>query len=122
MQGYDDAFYTLGNHTIRFGGGFERMRNNIVAPSSPAGLFTFGSTADFIAGRVQNFSAQLPGSIPEKGLRQTLGAGYILDDWKIRRNLTLNIGLRYESTTNPAEMHGNISRLVHLTDSAPTLD
>ena len=121
IQGYDDAFYTHGNHTIRFGGGFERMRNDIVATSSPAGLYTFSSTADFIAGRVQNFSAQLPGSVPEKGLRQTLGAGYVLDDWKARKNLTLNLGVRYEATTVPTEVHGNLSRLVNLTDSAPTL-
>ena len=121
IQGYDDAFYTLRNHTIRFGGGVERMRDNIIATSSPAGLYTFGSTADFIAGRVQNFSAQLPGSIPEKGLRQTLGAGYVLDDWKARKNVTLNLGVRYEATQVPTEVHGNISRLVNLTDPAPTL-
>lgn len=121
IQGYDDAFYTVRNHTIRFGGGFERMRNNIVATSSPAGLYTFSSTADFIAGRVQNFQAQLPGSIPERGLRQTLGAGYVLDDWKALRNLTLNIGLRYEAITVPTEVHGNLSRLVNMTDSAPKL-
>jgi hypothetical protein len=121
IQAYDDAFYTLGNHTIRFGGGIERMRNNIVATSSPAGLFTFGSTADFISGRVQNFSAQLPGSVPEKGLRQTLGAGYALDDWKALHNLTLNLGVRYEATTVPTEVHGNLSRLVNLTDLAPAL-
>ena len=121
IQGYDDAFYTIRNHTIRFGGGFERMRNNIVATSSPAGLYTFQSTADFIAGRVQNFQAQLPGSIPEKGLRQTLGAGYVLDDWRAAHNLTVNIGLRYEATTVPTEVHGNLSRLVNLTDATPTL-
>lgn len=121
IQGYDDAFYTIGNHTIRFGGGFERMRNDIVATSSPAGLYTFASAADFIAGRVQNFQAQLPGSIPEKGLRQTLGAGYVLDDWKARKNLTLNVGVRYEATQVPTEVHGNLSRLVNLTDPAPKL-
>jgi hypothetical protein len=121
IQGYDDAFYTIKNHTIRFGGGFERMRNNIVATSSPAGLFTFGSTADFIAGRVQNFQAELPDSITERGLRQTLGAGYVLDDWKARHNLTLNLGVRYEATTVPTEVHGNLSRLVNLTDPAPKL-
>ena len=122
IQAYDDAFYTLRSHTIRFGGAFEYMANNIVATSSPAGLYTFGSTADFIAGRVQNFSAQLPGSTPEKGLRQTLGAGYVVDDWKARSNLTLNLGLRYEAVTVPTEVHGHLSRLVNLTDPAPTLD
>ena len=97
------------------------MRNNIVATSSPAGLYTFGSTADFVAGRVQNFSAQLPDSVPERGLRQTLAAGYVLDDWKAMHNLTLNLGIRYEASTVPTEVHGNLSRLVNLTDSAPTL-
>lgn len=121
IQGYDDAFYTVRNHTIRFGGGFERMRNNIVATSSPAGLYTFSSTADFIAGRVQNFSAQLPGSVPERGLRQTLGAAYVLDDWKALHNLTLNIGLRYEATNVPTEVHGNLSRLATLTSATPKL-
>src|SRR5260370_10007754 len=121
IQGYDDAFYTFKNHTIRFGGGFERMRNNIVATSSPAGLFTFGSTADFIAGRVQNFQAQLPDSIPERRLRQRLGAGYVVDDWKALHNLTLTLGIRYDATTVPSEVDGHLSRLVNLTDSAPKL-
>lgn len=121
IQAYDDAFYTFRRHTIRFGGAFERMRDNIIATSSPAGLYTFGSVEDFIAGRVLNFSAQLPGSIPEKGLRQTLAGGYVLDDWKALPNLTLNIGLRYEATTVPTEVHGNLSTLRNLTDPAPHL-
>jgi hypothetical protein len=95
--------------------------NNIVATSSPAGLFTYGSTADFIAGRVQNFQAELPDSVTEQGLRQTLGAGYVLDDWKARHNLTLNLGVRYEASTVPTEVHGNLSRLVNLTDPVPKL-
>ncbi len=120
-QAYDDAFYTIHNHTLRFGFALENMHNNIVATSSPAGLYTFGSTADFIAGRVQLFSAQLPGSAPEKGLIQWLAGGYFVDDWKARPNLTLNLGVRYEATSTLTERHDLLSTLRNLTDPAPHL-
>jgi len=121
IQAYDDAFYTHGNHTIRFGGAFENMHNNIVATSSPAGLWTFASTFNFLTNLPQNFSAELPGSNSERGLRQVLGAGYILDDWKALPNLTFNLGVRYEATTVPTEAHGYLSTLLNLTDTTPHL-
>ena len=39
----------------------------------------------------------------EVGLRETLLAAYIQDDWRARSNLTFNLGLRYEFTTRPSD-------------------
>jgi hypothetical protein len=121
IQAYDDAFYIHGNHTIRFGGGFENMRNNIVATSSPAGLWTL--CFDFQL--PHKFAAKLLGGAPRLELRAGFasGAGCWLypRHWKALPNLTFNLGVRYEATTVPTEAHGYLSTLLNLTDPTPHL-
>ena len=48
-------------------------------------------------------NALAPGGSHEVGLREKLFAGYIQDDWRFRKNLTVNLGLRYEATTRPTD-------------------
>jgi len=50
--------------------------------------------ADFVLDRVQTAQATLISS--EVGQRQWRAAGYINDDFRVRPNLTLNVGIRYE--------------------------
>jgi hypothetical protein len=117
FQGYDDAFFTHGTHTIKFGGGVERMQNNALGLSNPNGLFTFGSLSDFLTNHPNKFNSGLAETLRTRGYRQTLFGVYIQDDWRLRHNLTLNLGVRYETVTVPKELIGQLASLVGISDT-----
>lgn len=105
VQFYDDAFYTRGTHALKFGFAFERMQYNILEQLSPNGRMNGYSLEAFLTNAPHQLNALAPGGSYEVGLRESLFAGYIQDDWRFRQNLTFNIGLRYEATTRPTDSH-----------------
>jgi hypothetical protein len=98
-QAYDDAFWTHGSHTLKLGGGVERMIYNFRAFQEPGGRWKFSGLSTFLRGVPKSLEAGLPSTVDTRQMHQTLVAGYINDDWKLRSNLTVNLGLRYEMTT-----------------------
>jgi len=121
FQGYDDAFLTRGIHAIKFGIAVERIDFNLFGLVGPGGQYGFGSLARFLTNRPTNFVAALPSAVTPRGLRQTIFGGYIQDDIRWRPSLTLNVGLRYEMSTVPTEVHGKLTALRNITDTAPHL-
>jgi hypothetical protein len=120
IQAYDDASLTKGTHLIKFGFAFERMQlNNRILPDN--GNFKFGSLQDFLTNQPKTFNGAPPSNVTGHGDRQTLFGGYLQDDWRLRHNLTLNLGLRYEMVTVPTEVQNKISNLVTFTSPAPKL-
>jgi hypothetical protein len=118
-QFYDDAFWTHGNHTWKFGGGVERMQYNYEAFQNQGGLWKFSTIADLLTNNAHHFEEGIPRAISPRELRQSLFAGYVQDNWRFRPNLTLNIGLRYEMTTVINDAQGKITSLVNISDPAP---
>lgn len=120
-QLYDDAFLTKGVHSLKFGFVIENMRHTPVNAPGPNGSFAFSSLVSFL--QASPTSTKSPGQITDAALRQTLFGGYIQDDWRIRPNLTVNLGLRYEMVTGVTTPDNKfISSLRNfITDSAPHL-
>ena len=115
-QAYDDLFWTKGIHNLKMGFAFERVQLNAFDPA-PAGEVAFGTLADpNNNGFLTNNPIVLFAPVPSKpfihfNFRSSIFGGYVQDDIRLRPTLTLNLGLRYEMSTVPAEIHGNLSAL-----------
>lgn len=121
FQAGEDAFLTRGSHALKFGGVIERMQDNALNFSNANGAFRFTSLANFLTNRPQNFQGNRTLKIPDIGLRQTLLGAYAQDDIRVRKDLTLNAGLRYEMVTVPTEAYNRISNLRNMSDAQPQI-
>jgi Carboxypeptidase regulatory-like domain/TonB dependent receptor/TonB-dependent Receptor Plug Domain len=119
FQGYDDAFYTVGKHSIKFGAAYELMHLNVTALTDPNGIWFFNSLTDFLTNNPNKFQGGVASSLTPRNISQSIIGGYVQDDWRLKPNLTLNLGLRYEMTTVPTEANGKFANLRNLSDPLP---
>jgi outer membrane receptor protein involved in Fe transport len=120
FQGYDDAFWTHGTHSLKFGGGVEREQLNRLSHTDPSGVFTFNTLLDFLTNNPHRFTGENFSSVRGQGLRQTIFGVYAQDDWRVRPNLTLNLGLRWEMATVIHDYRGGMVNLLNIaTDAMP---
>jgi hypothetical protein len=101
----DNVNYTRGNHNFRFGGEIRPIR--LYTDRQGGITYTYSNLQSFLAGTLQSVqyagdvSAPSPfdGSTGQPLAKQTYYITYAQDEWKLRPNLTLNYGLRYEYYT-----------------------
>ncbi|MGC2183322.1 MAG: carboxypeptidase regulatory-like domain-containing protein [Terriglobales bacterium] len=109
----DTLTWIRGRHSLKFGIDFRRQQRNFYQVTAPRGFFDFGGvyTNDLSTANGGNGLADLLLGIPDaneqdflQGLYPTrywdLGA-FVQDDFRIRPNLTINLGVRY-NITSPA--------------------
>lgn len=125
----DSLSYTNGNHTFKFGGTILQREVELFRPIAGKGAFKIYGNGDFTqcpgapgsptlaqsgttgfeqADLLIGFmcSYQIGTQVGDIITRNYENAVFGQDDWRVSNKLTLNLGLRYEYLTNPAEING----------------
>jgi hypothetical protein len=121
----DNVSWTHGQHAVKFGVDIRKSLFDVLKGDPYFGQTYYGAIfssssdapnsglplADFLMG----FPSFVNGSpmINKGRQRNAYFGGYVQDDWKARRKLTLNLGLRYELYTQPIDQH-NLGSLFNI--------
>jgi hypothetical protein len=90
--------FTIAKHTLRAGVLFEGGWWDSTQQSNANGTFTFSSLEDFLAGRARTYTRRV--GDPDVSYSQYEAGWYLQDDFKLRKNLAMSLGLRQEVQTN----------------------
>lgn len=103
-QYQDVASYTVGRNAIKFGFDLRRYLLSALSANNSKGAWAFGTLADFI----NNSATSLTQAINTSSFVATEWdhAYFFQDDLKATKNLTLNLGLRYQYSTVPLGLFG----------------
>jgi len=94
---------TSGKHLWTLGGTVNRVRLRADVPDGFGGVYLFGSLADFLAGSPDQFR-QVFGN-PHVDFPVTSFGGFVQDHWTLTRQLTLDLGVRYDFERLPAQFN-----------------
>jgi hypothetical protein len=102
-------------HTWKFGGEFRYLQVNERNFANPDGGFTFDGTvtgsdvADFLLGATSTTNAPYTQAAEQfLDSRTRYGGAFAQDSWKVKSNLTLNLGLRWEVSMPWYDTQGKI--------------
>ncbi len=106
----DNFSWVLGRHNLKFGFEYRLSMNFEINRPTLAGSFTFGPLSTGQPGTATSgngYASQLLGLMTNYSVRETqildrrstYWAWFVQDDWKLSRDLTVNLGLRWELDT-----------------------
>ncbi len=117
----DTVTWVKGKHIIKLGGELDKWQDNQAWDNKRSGSFDFNGIftrnpadpnssglgyADFLIGEPDTWSVN---NAPETGMRDWNVQLFAQDDYKVKRNLTLNLGVRYQLQTGWVEQHNRLA-------------
>lgn len=97
----DTVSWLYGSHSLKLGGEYRQFLNNNFRQGT--GSFNFPTIASFLAGNANSFSVTL-GNQTSSIAQGALGF-FVQDNYKLRPNLTFELGLRYDWNMTPSERY-----------------
>ena len=85
--------WVAGSHSPKFGGDMQKVSSTFIDLTDISGTFSFDSAADFIANTPSRFRQNFQA---ESTQNNTYLGFFIQDEWRIKSNLVLSYGLRWE--------------------------
>jgi hypothetical protein len=97
----DTVNWLYGPHSLKFGGEYRQFLNNNFRQGT--GSFNFATMAAFIAGTANSFSVTLGNQT--SSIAEGAVGFFVQDNYKLRKDLTLELGLRYDWNMTPSERY-----------------
>src|SRR5581483_6410624 len=108
-QVQDNASWVRGHHTFKFGGEYYRQRSPNTFLPNINGTYIFSNFDSFL--QDSPASLNLTDGPTHFNFKQQDLSFYAGDDWRVRDDLTLNLGLRWDYSTNAVNLLHDISIL-----------
>ncbi|HEX3185993.1 MAG TPA: TonB-dependent receptor [Pyrinomonadaceae bacterium] len=99
FEAVDNVSTTRGDHSVKAGVSFLYNRVNILFPGAVQGVYNFSSMNNFIAGNYISFQQAF--GVPEQLQSNPNFGVFVQDEWRVRRKITINAGLRYDAQFLP---------------------
>ena len=109
----DTLTWTSGRHSVKTGFNFKRVQANMISPQRTFGSMQFSNPGiwSFYNGTGGPLSFITETSEVHRGIRYWVMGFFVHDDFQVRPNLTLNLGLRYEPSTEHTDVNNRLGTL-----------
>ncbi len=103
--------WQVGRHNVNIGFNWDYTQENVINQNNQVAGLSFADFTTFLTGTIQTgpFRSYLFTGSSNRYYRSNTGGAFINDQYKVRSNLSISLGLRYDYDGPLSEKYGNLS-------------